>query len=250
MADTATFPALLSCRAVRDNFLSDILPGEAIRIVETNGGSGEYFADDLSAITRYARANRAALVSCRIGADDAVAGNALVSAGFQLIETLVTSRRVISPAPAMPNTTSPARDEDAARCVEISRTAFWADRFHADPSIDDDDAGTIKAEWMVNSFAGRADRILVTRDDDGATGFVTCLLSGDTAVIDLIAVSDGARGLGLGKALVAGALAAYAGTAKFMTVGTQDKNTASQAVYRSLGFVPVGKAQTFHLTPE
>jgi ribosomal protein S18 acetylase RimI-like enzyme len=99
---------------------------------------------------------------------------------------------------------------------------------------------------MRNACAGRADAVLVAREGGRVVGFNACLLNGDRAVIDLIAVAETAQGRGCGRKLVDGALACYAGKATEMRVGTQSRNLASLALYRACGFAVVETAMTLH----
>jgi ribosomal protein S18 acetylase RimI-like enzyme len=56
-------------------------------------------------------------------------------------------------------------------------------------------------------------------------------------------VADHARGLGVGRGLIAASLAqARAQGCQYMTVGTDSANAAAQAVYRAIGFEAMGEA--------
>ena len=131
----------------------------------------------------------------------------------------------------MPNGVSVAQPMDHDACLEIARTAFSMDRFHADERVPKAGADRLKETWVRNSLGGRADTVLVAHDENSnAAGFVTCLVNSDTAVIDLIAVAPGRQGQGIGTRLVQGAFAHYAGQRSRMRVGTQEKNVASLAL--------------------
>ena len=115
-----------------------------------------------------------------------------------------------------------------------------------DPRIDDFKADELKASWVHNSMTGRADAALVVLQENMARGFVVCMFDGETATIDLIAVASSARGAGLGKQLVKGALDHYGDRAQKMSVGTQDTNAASIALYQGFGFREIEQHITFH----
>jgi ribosomal protein S18 acetylase RimI-like enzyme len=185
------------------------------------------------------------LVSCRIG-DEGPSDIVLKAAGFHPVETLITFCREVPDDAAMPDGIEPATDADAQACIAIGRLAFRLDRFHSDLRLDNTDAEELKARWVANSFAGRADAILVARQDDAVLGFVLCCRTGPTALIDLIAVADRARGDGIGRKLVEGALAYYAGRVETMTVGTQNTNGPSTALYRAAGFSETRRERTYH----
>lgn len=188
-------------------------------------------------------------VSCRIPDDQTACASALENSGFRRIETQLSYRRALEPVPdaAGQERVIRAVDADETSCVEIARKAFVHDRFHSDPLIGREKANALKARWAQNSFRGRADVCLVIPGEAAtAAGFVLCMRAGEDAVIDLIAVDPDHHGKGLGKALVAGALAHYRGRADGMRVGTQDTNLPSIALYESMGFVLREKMATYH----
>ena len=202
----------------------------------------------LAQLTGKAREEGVALISARLPAD-AAAGDVLSQAGFRLIESLLTFSRDIPAQFAPVAGVSLAGLDDAEACAAIGRSSFSFDRFHADPQLSDAAADEIKARWARNGVIGRADAPLIVRENGAVAGFNLCMRQGADAVIDLIAVDQWWRGRGLGRKLVAGALAHYAGVAPTMWVSTQDSNLASVALYRGAGFVPHGAAHTWHWTP-
>lgn len=190
------------------------------------------------------------LVSARIATDDTVADGELRQAGFRPIETLITLQREIFPDARLPSGVRPAGAGDWSGCLDIARTAFSYDRFHADVRVPKAAADRLKAVWVENSLKGRADAVLVVLDRGQVAGFVTCLVNGDAAVIDLIAVAPGCQGRGLGRNLVQGALAFYAGRKALMRVGTQAANTHSLGLYEGQGFKPISRQATYHWVNE
>jgi len=233
-------------RSIARPFESECLGGPVARlVVERRIVESEFYRGLLKLVRRW-RDEGTWLVSCRIPAAWRFEADALVGAGFRPIEELITFRRPIEPVPESDMPVTLARPDDADACIEIGRTAFVHDRFHADPEIDDADANTLKAAWVRNSLVGRADASLVVSDGNRACGFVLCMRNGEDAVIDLIAVAPGCQGRGYGRALVAGALAHYAGKAATMKVGTQAENRVSVELYRRVGFCVGCTARTFH----
>ncbi|MFP6757412.1 MAG: GNAT family N-acetyltransferase [Alphaproteobacteria bacterium] len=187
------------------------------------------------------------LVSCRVSENDRAALDSLQGNGFRVVECLLTHGRPLDDAPrALPDGIERGGASNAEACAEIARRAFAYDRFHADPRIPDAAADRLKGQWMRNACAGRADAVLVALEGGRVVGFNACLLAGDRAVIDLIAVAETAQGRGWGRKLVDGALACYAGKAAEMRVGTQSRNLASLALYRACGFAVVDTAMTLH----
>lgn len=206
--------------------------------------------ETIAALLGAARRRSVRLVVCRLPEGSRMAGP-LQRAGFRPLEALVTYERdSAAPFPVPPEPAALALPEDRAGCVAIASRAFSFDRFHRDRDRLGDIGDRIKSAWVDNAFAGRADAILVTRHEDRPTGFVLCQRNGDAAVIDLIAVDPAFQGTGLGRILVFGVLAHYAGAGRLICVGTQGDNTASNRLYQSIGFQPVDRQTTFHWTPD
>ncbi|OAN52768.1 hypothetical protein A6A04_15840 [Paramagnetospirillum marisnigri] len=207
-------------------------------------------ASEIRAIAAHVRAAPGvALAWARIAEDDRAAAELLTQAGFVQVETLVTLVRPPAPAPKPAVAVGLASPADAGDCAAIGRAAFSFDRFHADTRLNPACADEIKARWVANGVAGRADAALVVRDSGQLAGFNLCMRREAEVVIDLIAVRPQSRGSGLGRALILGALAHYGAGETMVRVGTQAANTASLALYRSLGFVERQRAATFHLVP-
>jgi ribosomal protein S18 acetylase RimI-like enzyme len=194
-----------------------------------------------------ARDEKVALIACRFEVDSPIAG-LLSQAGFYKVERLVTYHRPIPIEAGMSAGISVAEASDARAAIEIGRKVFSFDRYHADPKIPKSVADEIKARWVGNGISGRSDVALITQTDGVVTGFNLCMRRGGDAVIDLIGVADGYQGMGIGKNLVEGALAHYAGRASVMWVGTPETNLASIALYRQTGFLLHDVAETWHWT--
>jgi ribosomal protein S18 acetylase RimI-like enzyme len=202
----------------------------------------------LDRLTIEARAHGVALIAVRLPGGQA-AGSVLSRAGFRSIERLLTFCRDIPVRCAPVAGVKLAKPDDAEACAAIGRRSFSFDRFHTDPQLPDAAADEIKARWAYNGVSGRANAPLILRETGAVAGFNLCMRRGGDAVIDLIAVDRPWRGRSLGRKLVEGALAHYAGVARTMWVSTQDTNAASIALYRGAGFALHHAAHTWHWTP-
>ena len=214
--------------------------------IET-GDTAQVSASELDVLAANARKEGVALMFCRVPADDP-ASDTLRTAGFRKVERLVTLSRSIPAAAKMPDDVRIARIEDIDEAAAIGQADFVYDRYHADPQVPPAIADKIKELWVRNGIADRSDAALVAVDGGEVVGFNLCMRRGDDAVIDLIGVASGRQGKGLGRKLVDGALAHYAGRANVMWVGTQDTNHASLALYRAAGFTPQYESDTWHWT--
>lgn len=232
-------------------FEAEFLGGPCFRLAFPLAMDAEAVKREIVSVLAKARASGARLITARLPAARADAISVLERAGFGRVETLITferplderERQDVEPAVVF------ARREDIAGCIEIGRSAFQTDRFHADERIPKRAADALKARWVSNDLAGRADASFVALAEGLPVGFNLCLKRHSIAVIDLIAVAQAQRGRGLGAALVGASLAHYAKSARAMQVGTQANNAASIALYRRFGFAPVAEAVTLHWMP-
>jgi dTDP-4-amino-4,6-dideoxy-D-galactose acyltransferase len=201
----------------------------------------------ITAVLQAAKPAGARLVACRRPERDRHILSSLQACGFRTIECLLTlGRDLTGRAEPTSGRVRLAKREDAQRVAAIAAAAFRTDRFHADPMVPNDAADRLKSAWACNSVTGRADAVFVIEEGDQIIAFNACMLRGDTAVIDLIAVKPGLQGRGLGRDLVRASLVHYAGKAARMTVGTQSANYASLALYQASGFRVEGSALTLH----
>lgn len=83
--------------------------------------------------------------------------------------------------------------------------------------------------------------MLVAEDGGKVSGYV---LLGDQAKIELIGVSDAARGQGVGRALVLSAIAASGD--RDVKVVTQARNVAAMRLYEASGFKVVSADVWYH----
>lgn len=230
-------------RAEPQTFESEV-SGRAVLRLHAGEGPGEEAPPD-------ALLRGAWLVSCRID-EDAAAAAALKAAGFTPVETLVTLERALDDDIPAHEPLAPAAPDDHASVINIARTSFTHDRFHADARTPRRIADDLKARWAENGLNGRNDAALTARAPGGAVqGFIFIDLKdgGETGVIDLIAVAPEHQGQGCGRRLVLGACAwAHSKGARVMRVGTQAENAASMRVYETCGFTAARRETTFHRT--
>jgi ribosomal protein S18 acetylase RimI-like enzyme len=143
-------------------------------------------------------------------------------------------------------------DEDAL--LEVAETTYELSRFHLDPLVPRAIANRIKREWAANYVRkARGDKLFVAYPSSGGTpiGFLAALRTPNSAVIDLVGVTQAARGQGAGSALVRAFCDHYtqAGVAE-LTVGTQVANIPSLRMYEKLGFSLSKSQYVLHLHVE
>jgi len=146
---------------------------------------------------------------------------------------------------------------DVESVVDVSRSSFhnYIDRFHSDPTLDDQQCDTLYAEWARNSCLRLvADYVTVAEDDGEVVGFATSKMhKGINEFIDrklgeivLVCVSPKARGGGLYTSFIHQGLEQFRGKADVVQVVTQINNIAVQRAWSNLGFRLIGSRCTFH----
>jgi ribosomal protein S18 acetylase RimI-like enzyme len=228
-------------------FDTEHLGRSVLRLAPTIADAPERLAAQLRQETARWRRGGVWLVSLRLS--EARAGTceaALTEAGFRRIETLVTFERATGSQPPSAILVRPAQSADWLQAIELARGAFRYDRYHADPLVPDEAADRLKAAWVANALAGRAEAVLLAHWQGRVAGFATLLATAEAGIIDLIATAPWAQRMGIGRALVAAALAHYAGRRPVLRVSTQADNLASQRLYCGSGFAEVARQATYH----
>ena len=176
----------------------------------------------------------------------------LAAAGFEHFERMLyLGRSTEAPSPA--RELSQACREDIKTIQGIAASSYRYDRFHREPFFSREAADRVHSEWARASFSGRADEVLLVRDDEKRiAGYCTCILpepkNGRPGWIDMLAVSNEARRQGLGESLVLGALGYLRGFGYAeAALSTQDGNEPALKLYHKLGFEVFGAADTYRL---
>jgi dTDP-4-amino-4,6-dideoxy-D-galactose acyltransferase len=189
-------------------------------------------------------------------ADDDPATVRLAEAhGFHLVDVRVTleagagadaTSAAIAPSPGVPLRAAEAADLPALRA--LAGASHRASRFYADPGFPDALCNRLYERWIENSIGGWAERVTVAGEPGRPIGYVTCHLDGDEGGrIGLIAVAPEAAGRGVGRALVALALAWFRERgATRVRVVTQGRNLPAQRLYLRAGFLPVETRLWYH----
>ena len=164
--------------------------------------------------------------------------------GFEPVDTRVTLRRPpgdgLEPVPLDGVAIRDGRPEDGSALAAIAAGAHTDSRFFQDPRFDDDRAGEMYVRW-IDAALGEG-RVRVADRGGEVAGYLA--LTSDPVAIDLIAVAEDARGSGIGRALVAEAIASAAGGE--VVVVAQERNTAAIGLYESCGFEVLARQTWFH----
>ena len=180
----------------------------------------------------------------KVPVQDVQRSQALASAGFLLVETLVTYQKQPSKDAGIDPRLREARSGDNKRVQQIAGCAFRFSRFHLDSGIGPATANRIKAAWAGNYFQGqRGHRMLVAEEQGCLAGFILLVEGPKFTAVDLIAVDPAFQGKGLGAAL----LLAAETKERRMTAGTQKTNLPSCRMYEKCGYTAGPRELVFHL---
>ena len=184
-------------------------------------------------------------LTARVDTGDFTTIHALEDSGFELIDGIQTFLLLLSGNrhPAPPRTRLfDARD--LPEVLEIGRTAFVFDRFHADPALAPAVADRVNQNWTRNCCLGiAADAVVVAEaeeeEEERVASYVTCRkdIAARRGLIILVATAQWARGRGAARRASAAALHWFSGQGmETVEVGTQLRNIPAARLYESLGF--------------
>lgn len=131
--------------------------------------------------------------------------------------------------------------------IEIAEFRF--SKFTEDPELAKRRGSEIYQQWLINSF-GKVDKYFaLSKDGNGKiVGFLLYSYSGNTCVVELIAVSKNTAPSGTGTSLFkAVECVAYDHGCEEMRVGTQIRNLGAIDFYHKVGCKQVECHQVYHL---
>jgi dTDP-4-amino-4,6-dideoxy-D-galactose acyltransferase len=239
----------LGTTAARINYL--VADGPYAQQVETKQAL-------LKRVFSEATTRRVRHLSVRVDASDLSGLHTLEQAGFITVDSILTFSLDLSTyhSAVMFNdfTLRYATEADADSAAELAANAYSRDRFHADPSISDDRANHLHAEWIRNSCLGKAaDAVLLAEDATGLLGYVTCSVrrtpdEKTVGTIVLVASAPHARGRGVGYVTTLAALEWFRSQGcEAVEVGTQLSNITASRLYQKCGFRLAGSSVSLRM---
>jgi len=159
--------------------------------------------------------------------------------GFHLVDIrLDLSRRIEAPPAATGVAVRGFQPSDFEALQRIASDAYRDSRFWYDGRFTHDQAASLYREWITRSCRDDAESVLVAAEDSRMKGFITCSFENESiGRIGLLGVASGARGAGVGSALVQAALAQCGGQGRReVRVITQARNIGAQRLYQAHGF--------------
>jgi dTDP-4-amino-4,6-dideoxy-D-galactose acyltransferase len=218
--------------------------GVTVGRVSANALTAERLAD----IDAWARAHHVDCLYFLALPDDPETVGVAQEAGFRLVDLRVEFARPAEEVEPAARVRS-YRPGDLESLRMIARTSHENTRFYADPHFPRERCSDLYDTWIVRSCDGWADAVLVAVLDRRAAGYVTCHFdrTSNRGSIGLIAVSAAARGKGLGRELVLGAVGwcREHGSTE-VSVVTQGANVAAQRLFQVCGFLTLSTGLWFH----
>jgi ribosomal protein S18 acetylase RimI-like enzyme len=164
------------------------------------------------------------------------------AAGFRLVDVRVELGRGAAGDDA--GAVRPARPEDEPELRRIARSNHPITRFYADPRFADERCDDLYETWIARSLEGWAEAVLVAEADGLPAGYVSVHADGS---IGLIGVDPDARGRGLGRELVLGAVAwSRERGLREVSVVTQARNVPALRTFERCGFLTRDVGLWFH----
>jgi dTDP-4-amino-4,6-dideoxy-D-galactose acyltransferase len=229
------------------------IPAARLDLLEASGSYADARAHKrelLTAVLEQCRERGIRHLSARVDTGDVATIPALEEAGFELIDGIQTFRLRIhgNLLPAAPGTRL-FEPGDLPEVLEIGRTAFCFDRFHADSALPPAVADRVNENWTRNCCLGiAADAVVVAQEEGRVASYVTCRADPQAGygIIVLVATAEWARGRGAARRASTAALHWFAERdLEAVEVGTQFRNIPAARLYESLGFRLTRTSLTF-----
>ncbi len=189
-------------------------------------------------------------LSARVDTGDLTTIHALEETGFELIDGIQTFLLSLNGDQAVaPPGTRLFESRDLTQILEIGKSVFLFDRFHADAALSPGVADRLHENWTRNCCLGTAaDAVVVAEEEGRVASYVTCQADREAGrgLIILAATAEWARGRGAARRASAAALHWFASQGlATVEVGTQLRNIPAARLYESLGFRLTRTSLTF-----
>lgn len=229
------------------------IPAARLDLLEASGSYSDARAHNrelLNTVLAQCREGGIRHLSARVDTGDLAAIAALEEAGFELIDGIQTFRlRIRGNLMPAPSGTRLFEPRDLPEVLEIGRTAFIFDRFHADPALPPVVADRVNECWTRNCCLGiAAEAVVVAQEEGRVASYVTCQADRQASIgiIILVATAVWARGRGAARRASSAALHWFGGQGlEAVEVGTQLRNIPAARLYEGLGFRLTRTSLTF-----
>jgi|ERR1035438_3596696 RimJ/RimL family protein N-acetyltransferase len=229
------------------------IPAGRLELLDASGSYAEARArkrELLALVLDECRAAGIRHLSARVDTGDFTTIHVLEEAGFELVDGIQTFVLSLNGNHASaPPGTRLFEPRDLPDVLEIGRTAFIFDRFHADPALSQAVADQVNECWTRNCCLKiAADAVVVAEEDGRVASYVTCRVDRKAGhgIIILVATAGWARGRGAARRASWAAQHWFAEHGlKTVEVGTQLRNIPAARLYEGLGFRLIRTNLTF-----
>lgn len=229
------------------------IPTARLDVLEVSGAHAEARNQKLELLSLVLDECREAgirYLSARVDTGNLTSIHALEKTGFELIDGIQTFAISLGlNHSTVPPDTRLFAPQDLPLVLEIGRTAFAFDRFHADPVLLPKVADQINESWTRNCCLGiSADSVLVAEEEGRVASYVACRTDHEkgSGIIVLVATAEWARQRGAARRVSSAALHWFSAQGlKSVEVGTQLRNIPAARLYESLGFRLIRTSLTF-----
>ncbi len=174
--------------------------------------------------------------------------------GFELVDLRVTLARMLnrgsetgSPDSSPGLRVRRASVADLERLRPLARSSFHQSRFFVDPRFPRAAVEDLFTIWVDRDVVDPRGLAVVVEKDGELAGFATGLVDETGGRIQLVAVSENARGAGVGKAAVQALLSGFMeGGSERISVVTQGRNAGAIRLYETTGFRMLSIQLWFH----
>lgn len=190
-------------------------------------------------------------IEAKLSTEDYIGLNLLQKYNFQIIDTSIQLIKNVDKNKFNNlniKDTFFADSEDEKEVREIARNSFKQNRFFRDQKISNKYASKLKEEWAGNFFSReRGDWMVISKKDKKILGFLQ-LLKGrnNSLIIDLIAVDERYRGMGLAKKMITFSIQNCLNCIKDIRVGTQLGNYPAMYLYQKMNFRIISSYYLLH----
>lgn len=214
-------------------------------------------SEGLPGVLAFCREHDVQLLIARCGAEDVRAAQAMESAGFLLMDTLVVYTRSLAASSLPPDVgcvlVRPMRAGEEATVAAVAAEAFRDYRighYHADPRLDPRACDAVYTSWarVLCQERGKRSEVLVAEDGGVVIGFLGLRLSSPTEGEGVLnGVAPTAQGRGIYTSLLSEGLewCRRHGAGCFL-ISTQLSNWRVQRVWARLGLRLTDASYTFH----
>lgn len=142
-----------------------------------------------------------------------------------------------------------AEDSEVLILAKMASNVFKHNRFHSDPNLSNDLCDNYYYEWVLNSFGGYSDGVVISMLDNKPVGFITYNINkfdASTSTIVLNAIDPEYSNRGIYSNLLLKCTNELLKVSSKIRIGTQVDNLYVQRAWQKIGFKLVDVKYVLH----